>query len=280
MYIDEVLKTFHAISGMTVGIYDTQFRCTHSVLETVAFCNLIQKSKTCMAKCIQSDKDALGRVAETGEPYIYSCPFGLFEAIYPIREQDAIISYLIVGPAFRRESDTEEFPIAQALEIDPSLNRETLRIGINEVHGYSKEELDGFCRTLSIFAEYIESNHLLSGNQHSLGQLIKQYVRKNLGNKITLRGMSQNLHCSTVTLTESFRREYGMTIMQYVLEQRMKMAEQLLLANTVTVTEIAERCGFPDVEYFSKCFKETHGAPPSVWRRDILSREGNGQPQR
>ena len=273
MYIDEVLKTFHAISGMTVGIYDTQFRCTHSVLETVTFCNLIQKSKACMAKCIQSDKDALARVAETGEPYIYSCPFGLFEAIYPIREQDAIIGYMIVGPAFRRESDTEDIPVSKAMEIDPSLNRETLRIGINEINSYSNEELDGFCRTLSIFAEYIESNHLLSGDQRSLGQLIKQYVRKNLSNKITLKGMSQNLHCSTVTLTESFRKEYGMTIMQYVLEQRMKMAEQLLLANTVTVTEIAERCGFPDVEYFSKCFKETHGAPPSVWRREALAAE-------
>lgn len=49
MYIDDVLRTFHTISGMTVGIYDTQFRCTHSVLETVAFYSLIQKSKVCMA---------------------------------------------------------------------------------------------------------------------------------------------------------------------------------------------------------------------------------------
>ena len=270
MYIDEVLRTFHTISGMTVGIYDTQFRCTHSVLETVAFCNLIQKSKPCMTTCIHSDKTALRHVNETGEPYIYSCPFGLFEAIYPIREQDVIIGYLIVGPAFLKGENTEDRPIEQALLLDPTLNAETLKVGIREIHRYTKEELDGFCRTLSIFAEYIESNHLLSGDRRSLGQLIKQYVRKNLGNKINLKSMSQNLHCSTVTLTESFRKEYGITIMQYVLEQRMKMAERLLLANTVTVTEIAERCGFPDVEYFSKCFKETHGAPPTVWRRVMI----------
>lgn len=275
MYIDEVLRTFHTISGMTVGIFDTQFRCTHSVLETVAFCSLIQKSKTCMAQCIQSDKTALQHVTETGEPYIYSCPFGLFEAIYPIREQDVIIGYMIVGPAFQKESDTEEFSISQALLLDPSLNPETLRFGTGELRRYSEEELEGFCRTISVFVEYIESNHLLSGDRRTLGQLIKQYVRRNLGNKITLKGMSQNLHCSTVTLTESFRREYGMTIMQYVLEQRMKMAERLLLANAVTVTEIAERCGFPDVEYFSKCFKENHGIPPSAWRRMMVPKESD-----
>lgn len=154
-----------------------------------------------------------------------------------------MIGYIIVDPAFRKETDTEE--------------------------------LDGFCRTLSIFVEYIESNHLLSGNQRTLGQLIKQYIRKNLGNKIPLKSMSQNLHCSTVTLTESFRKEYNMTIMRYVLEQRMKMAEQLLLSNAVTVTKIAERSGFPDVEYFSKCFKETHGMPPSAWRRSMVSKKSD-----
>jgi AraC-like DNA-binding protein len=57
--------------------------------------------------------------------------------------------------------------------------------------------------------------------------------------------------------------------MQYVLKKRMQMAEGILSDPNAsfTVTEIADRCGFPDVEYFSKKFKETHGISPSLWRQ-------------
>jgi AraC-like DNA-binding protein len=57
--------------------------------------------------------------------------------------------------------------------------------------------------------------------------------------------------------------------MQYVLKKRMQQAQGMLSDPNcpLTVTEIADRCGFPDVEYFSKRFKETHGVPPTVWRR-------------
>ena len=46
--------------------------------------------------------------------------------------------------------------------------------------------------------------------------------------RITLTDMSWNLHCSTVTLTEHFKKEFGITIMQYVAQKRMEMAEEML----------------------------------------------------
>ena len=115
--------------------------------------------------------------------------------------------------------------------------------------------------------EHIEASRLLLPDRQTPGQLVRAYVGKNLGEKITLSKMSKNLHCSTVTLTEAFRREFGMTIMEYVLSERMKLARRLLLTSA-SVTEIAASCGYPDVEYFSKCFKrENAGLSPTQWRR-------------
>ena len=143
-----------------------------------------------------------------------------------------------------------------------------LRSAVEDIPVYTQEQLDAICHTVSLFTEHIVTNHLIAGTERPLGELIKQYVRKNLSGKITLSAMSQDLHCSTVTLTETFRREYGITIMKYVLKKRMTLAEGMLADPNcpLTVTEIADRCGFPDVEYFSKKFKETHGVPPTVWR--------------
>ena len=264
MTLTDTLKTFHTISGMTVAVYDAQFRCTHSISEPIAFCSLLHKSADCFAACVQSDDNALRHVKDTGVPYVYRCPFGLFEAIYPIREQETIIGYLIVGPAVcKSESDTT---VSAASVGTPHADEALLQAAVAELPHYEESMLSAICNTLSMLVDYIENHRLLSEDQLTLGRLIKQYVKKNLTSKITLQKIAEHLHCSTVTLTETFRKEYGITIMQYVLAQRMKRAELLLRDPTVTVTDAAEHCGFPDVEYFSKCFKEIHGIPPSVWR--------------
>ena len=116
-------------------------------------------------------------------------------------------------------------------------------------------------------AEYIEKNDLLADHNKTLGELIKLYVKKNLHSKITLTDMSWNLHCSTVTLTEHFKKEFGITIMQYVTQQRMEQARELLLHSHASIGEIASSCGFSDVEYFSRTFKSIYGMSPNRWRK-------------
>ena len=122
-------------------------------------------------------------------------------------------------------------------------------------------------RLLCLLADHISEHHLIPSDRQTLGHLIRQHIQKNLSHKITLTDISRRFHCSTVTLTETFRREFGMTIMQYVSEERMKLGANLLSSTALSVSEIAERCGFPDVEYFSRCFKQKEGISPSEWRR-------------
>jgi len=45
--------------------------------------------------------------------------------------------------------------------------------------------------------------------------------------------------------------------------QRISMAKELIIQNEFNVAEIAEKTGFHDVKYFSKCFKKQVGVPPS-----------------
>ena len=266
----KMLHTLQRLTGMGVAVFDAQYRCIYFTTQGTSFCRLIHRSGSCQELCKQSDVDALNQVKSTRKPCIYSCPFGFFEAVYPIMEQEKLHGYLQISPALTDASISQKQIIQYALESAPDLNADALCSALREIRHYTDEELEAVCHAASIFAEHIASNHLFSTTEHHLGELIKQYVRKNISNKITLSDMSQNLHCSTVTLTETFRREYGLTIMQYVLKKRMQMAEGMLSTpnSSFTITEVADRCGFPDVEYFSKKFKETHGVPPSLWRQE------------
>ena len=58
-----------------------------------------------------------------------------------------------------------------------------------------------------------------------------------------------------------------MTVMEYVLKTRLVMAKELLCKEKTSVTEVAARCGFSGLSYFSRVFKEETGLTPLAYRK-------------
>ncbi len=266
--LEKILRDFYEISGMEICLidrkYHTLFACRHPYEN---FCAYIHRAPKCLEICLQSDTLELGRSAEKEELYTFVCPFGICEAIVPIRIENEVVAYLFAAMGITQGEDNDRFPVASAYRVAPNLNYELLMSSLSKMPHNSAERFSAYASVLPMMAKYIEANGLLSDSEQSIGQLAKNYINHNLSRKITLADISWNLHCSTVTLTEHFKREFGITVMQYVTEKRMKMAEKLLLTNA-TVIEVALQCGFSDVEYFSRCFKNRHGCSPMSWRKE------------
>jgi len=68
-------------------------------------------------------------------------------------------------------------------------------------------------------------------------------------------------------LSRLFRRYHGMSASQYLTELRMTHAADLLVENSLSVTETAERSGYADAFAFSKAFKRHFGVSPSQFGR-------------
>lgn len=68
-----------------------------------------------------------------------------------------------------------------------------------------------------------------------------------------------------------FRRATGMTAAEYITAYRLSKAEELLLGTGLSVTAVAEKSGFEDVSYFSRCFKRSRGISPLRFRRQELN---------
>lgn len=67
-------------------------------------------------------------------------------------------------------------------------------------------------------------------------------------------------------LRKLFKKEMGMSPLEYMTNLRMKTAEKLLTAmwtNDYSISEIAQMCGFEDALYFSRVFKKYYGCSPS-----------------
>ena len=93
------------------------------------------------------------------------------------------------------------------------------------------------------------------------------YIDKHLTEKILIEEVCRNTGTNASTLNFKFRREFNMSIGQYITDRRIKNACRLLISTSYSISEIALRCGFSDVYYFSNTFRKIQGISPSEYRK-------------
>ena len=93
------------------------------------------------------------------------------------------------------------------------------------------------------------------------------YIRGHLFQKIRIEDLCRAVGTNASTLNFRFRRETSLSVGQFLTNERMKQARHLLTSSTYPLAEIALRCGYENVFYFSNAFKKAHGISPSAYRK-------------
>ena len=73
---------------------------------------------------------------------------------------------------------------------------------------------------------------------------------------------------SQVHFRRLFREAAGLPFRQFCLKTRMDQAARMLRKSKLTLKEIAECCGIPDIYYFNRLFRARHGMPPGAYARE------------
>lgn len=264
--LEEILHDFYTVSGMDISVVDADFHTlslTRNPTETL--CTAIHRNPRSIDACKASDIERLTYVKNSALPLLYTCPFGITEAIVPIVRDEEIVGYIISALGIESGKDNEVLSLCSSCmgECD-----EQICDLVKTSRKLKGEEIRAYFNMMKMLAEYISGDDTLVDSYKSIGQLIKKYIKNNLSRKLTLKDIARNLHCSTVTLTEHFKDEFGVTINEYITKKRMDLAERLLLTTDKPLREVATLVGFADVEYFSRTFKKYHGRSPAAWRRE------------
>jgi AraC-like DNA-binding protein len=82
----------------------------------------------------------------------------------------------------------------------------------------------------------------------------------------SLEEVANNLHISKFYLCHFFKREFGMTVQQYIQQRRIHEAKKLLMNTDLTVRDIAKRVGFITNSNFIRSFKKYVHMTPKQYR--------------
>lgn len=95
---------------------------------------------------------------------------------------------------------------------------------------------------------------------------IKNYILKNYTGRITLPDISERFHFSVSYCNSVFKKETQKSIVEFLIEERMHKAKELLIHTDFPLSKIASKVGYEDYNYFSRLFKKHTLYTPTQYR--------------
>ena len=95
-------------------------------------------------------------------------------------------------------------------------------------------------------------------------------------NKITLDEIAENIGYSKYYTSYIFHKNYGITIQDFIINQRIEYAKKMMLETNYSINEIITECGFPSSSNFYTKFYQKVGCSPLKFKKQnqISSHKG------
>lgn len=108
-------------------------------------------------------------------------------------------------------------------------------------------------------------------NNSNLIDNAKRIIEANYAGDISLEHVARHVHLSPAYLSELFKKETGMSFVDYKTVVRIENAKRLLDSTPGNISDISEKVGYSDPKYFSKLFKKITGKTVYEYRKESCS---------
>lgn len=94
----------------------------------------------------------------------------------------------------------------------------------------------------------------------------KNLILKHLHEKVVVEELAKELNKTPAYLSTIFKKDTGLTIHQYVMKEKLKVAENLLYYSDYSIEEISNYLAFSSQSHFGSVFKHQYGITPNKFR--------------
>lgn len=98
-------------------------------------------------------------------------------------------------------------------------------------------------------------------------ETVVSYIKTHIDEDMPIELLAKQANISPRHLARLFQRDMGKPIGEFITEQRMQLACELLRDPAISVTLVADRVGYNNYSYFIRLFKRTNGVTPGEYQR-------------
>jgi len=97
----------------------------------------------------------------------------------------------------------------------------------------------------------------------------REILAANLDGATPLAEVARQCGLSVGHFSRSFRQSFGATPHQWLVQQRLEAAKDLIRSCRMPLSSVALSCGFADQSHLTRVFTRAVGASPAAWRREV-----------
>lgn len=97
--------------------------------------------------------------------------------------------------------------------------------------------------------------------------IAKRYIDMHFKEGLTLEQLAEEAHINKFYLSHAFKREYGVSPINYMISKRIEESKYLLAETDLSTSRIAQLLGFSSPSYFSQVFRRTEAISPLEYRQ-------------
>lgn len=162
------------------------------------------------------------------------------------------------------------FPVSGNNEITSYITRLPTLSGLEQiVHLLYLLDKMAVCTDKRILGSTHFSNSLSLFTNNRMEKVLS-YITFHYTENISLENTASLVAMNTTAFCRYFKEKSGKTFMEYILELRVGYACQLLLSNSMDISQLSMECGFNTVSHFNRIFKRITNLTPSEYRKQFL----------
>lgn len=264
--LQKILNDFYSLTHIKICVCDAEgTEIAFAPEKHCAFCKYVNSSSKGKSVCV-NNADFVKQAKLSRKPVLYNCHMGLIECISPIFNGNNISGYVMIGQLTDKSENNALSPDAIKKIEEYSLDKETAERLFKSVPYASHEVINASLSILEACASYLYLNDLLSGSV-SMATEIDKYCFDNTDENLTVDALCEKFAMGRTEFYGFFKTNYGQTPADRIKDIRLEKACSLLVDTALSITEITEKIGICNYNYFSKIFKQKYGVTPTEYRK-------------
>lgn len=167
-------------------------------------------------------------------------------------------------------------PVIKLSPNDKSCAENILRLALREFEekkkGYENYLRSSLIQLLTILNRYASEEKVVTTEYisapHKTISEIAGYINIHFADEITLDNLSSKFHMSTHYISRIFKKFTGISMIDYLNNIRIKEAQKLIMAETMSMQQICEAVGYNNYTHFGRVFKEISGMTPLKYKNE------------